>query len=478
LEVLDLSNNKITTVDAKISNLTNLKFLNLSNNQIMALPQAILKLDQLQVLNISSNPLNIQFEPLLKKENQSDFKLKSILKACFDTTNLTLEPNFPKFIEDKTQTKTDRPVTTNTSYGSTTSYINANTPSLSLTGQKKPSWLNEKEEVQEDNSSSNTIMLKKQLSETENILSKEQQKVIELTKELEILQKSFSQDKFSFKSNSNKGSFDIDESITKYLEMNYKELDIGEKISQGGFSIVYQGFYRSTPVAIKKIFNPDITTELMDELSNEITMLNKLRHPNIVLLMGICSKPPNLCIITEFLQNQSLYNLLHLTKIEVKPQTKLEMARDIAIALNFLHLSQIVHRDIKSHNILLDDRLKIKLCDFGLARNESELNKGTMKFGGTPTYMAPEIFQKKAYDKKIDIFAFGTLLWELFARKVPFEGLEPSDVMQRVMAEEPLSMSGIHKKIAQLVAECRATDPKKRPDFNYVVEVLENIVIS
>jgi len=86
--------------------------------------------------------------------------------------------------------------------------------------------------------------------------------------------------------------------------------------------------------------------------------------------------------------------------------------------------------------------------------------------------------KKKAYDKKVDVFAFGTLLWELFARKVPFEGLEPSDVMQRVMGEEQLSMSGIHKKIAQLITECRATDSKKRPDFNYVVEVLENIVIS
>mgnify|MGYP001950233119 CR=1 FL=1 len=100
-----------------------------------------------------------------------------------------------------------------------------------------------------------------------------------------------------------------------------------------------------------------------------------------------------------------------------------------------------------------------------------------MKFGGTPAYMAPEIFQKRAYDKKIDVFAFGTLLWEIFSRKVPFEGLEPSDVMQKIMAEEQLSMSGIPKRIAQLINECRAMDPKKRPDFKYIVEALNEITV-
>lgn len=100
-----------------------------------------------------------------------------------------------------------------------------------------------------------------------------------------------------------------------------------------------------------------------------------------------------------------------------------------------------------------------------------------MQFGGTPSYMAPELFQKKAYDKKIDVFAFGTLLWEMFARKVPFEGLEPSDVAQRVMGQESLDMQGIHKKIAQLIIECRATDAKKRPDFSYIVQALDSIMV-
>jgi serine/threonine protein kinase len=100
-----------------------------------------------------------------------------------------------------------------------------------------------------------------------------------------------------------------------------------------------------------------------------------------------------------------------------------------------------------------------------------------MKWGGTPAYMAPEIFQKKSYDRKVDVFAYGTLLWEIFARKVPFEGLEPSDVALRVFKEEGLSLSGLPKKIASLIQECRSLDPKQRPEFSNIVEVLSGIVL-
>ena len=91
--------------------------------------------------------------------------------------------------------------------------------------------------------------------------------------------------------------------------------------------------------------------------------------------------------------------------------------------------------------------------------------------------MAPELFQKKAYDKKVDVFAFGSLLWEIFARQVPFEGLEPADVAQRVLDQEPLDMQGVPKRLINLILECRATDPKKRPDFSYIVQALEEAIV-
>lgn len=98
-----------------------------------------------------------------------------------------------------------------------------------------------------------------------------------------------------------------------------------------------------------------------------------------------------------------------------------------------------------------------------------------MQFSGTPTYMAPEIFQKRAYDEKIDVFAYGTLLWEIFTRKVPFEGLEPADIMQKVLRDDPLSMMGVPKKLVELINDCRMVDPKKRPSMEKISAILDSI---
>lgn len=106
----------------------------------------------------------------------------------------------------------------------------------------------------------------------------------------------------------------------------------------------------------------------------------------------------------------------------------MKIAHQVAQAFEFLHASNIVHRDLKSYNILLDESLNAKVCDFGLARFKADLNRGTQQFAGTPTYMAPELFSKKSYDEKVDVFAYGTLLWELVAREVPFNGWDTPDI--------------------------------------------------
>lgn len=99
-----------------------------------------------------------------------------------------------------------------------------------------------------------------------------------------------------------------------------------------------------------------------------------------------------------------------------------------------------------------------------------------MQFSGTPAYLAPEIYQKKAYDEKIDVFSFGTMLWEIFARQVPYEGLDPSDIMQKLFKEEPMStLSTIPKPIQKIISECRVLNPDFRPGFEKIVENLSNI---
>lgn len=135
-----------------------------------------------------------------------------------------------------------------------------------------------------------------------------------------------------------------------------------------------------------------------------------------------------------------------------------------------MHKNKIVHRDLKSLNILLDDNLNIKVCDFGLARRFDEINTGNSKFSGTPTYMALELYQKKAYDHKVDVFAFGTLLWELFAREIPFDGLDPIDIMERIKNDTPLPYkSEVTSEVLDLVSRCRSVRPEKRPEFSEIV---------
>lgn len=158
------------------------------------------------------------------------------------------------------------------------------------------------------------------------------------------------------------------------------DIYIGEQISQGGFSVIHKGLLNGSPVAIKKIFDPRLTDDLLAEIYNEIVMQSILRHPNVALLMGVMPQIPNIVIVFEYMSEGSLYNMLHLKKssFALTMEQRLKMARDIAMTFAYMHQLGIVHRDLKSHNILVDQNLNIKVCDFGLARFKADLGKGTM----------------------------------------------------------------------------------------------------
>lgn len=100
-----------------------------------------------------------------------------------------------------------------------------------------------------------------------------------------------------------------------------------------------------------------------------------------------------------------------------------------------------------------------------------------MIFAGTPTYMAPELFVRKGYDEKIDVFSFGTMAWEILEKEVPYDGLDPKDIMQKVCSDEKLEFkkTGIPKPLANLITQCRASDPKKRPSMKDVLHTLDGI---
>jgi len=219
------------------------------------------------------------------------------------------------------------------------------------------------------------------------------------------------------------------------------EVEFGYQIAQGGFSSVYSATWHGTPCAVKKIFDPVLTEELRAEFENEVRMLRRLRHPNVVTLMAVCRKPPALSILTEYVAGGSMFQLLHGAAIyrttrdpSREPATLIPILLQVAVGIAFLHSMLVIHRDVKSHNVLLTTGTNpcVKLCDFGLARMKSELCTGTMQWAGTAAYMAPELFAKKRYTESVDVFAFGVLLWEAVAVEIPHANLEAPDIAHRV----------------------------------------------
>lgn len=124
--------------------------------------------------------------------------------------------------------------------------------------------------------------------------------------------------------------------------------------------------------------------------------------------------------------------------------------------------------------------LSVKICDFGLAKYNSELGTGSGQYSGTPSYMAPEMFMKKKYNEKIDIFAFGTLIWEVIARRIPFEGFDVQDIKTRVIEgfEFPTPENKFSKKLEKLVHNCRNLNPDLRPNFDEISEILFSLMNS
>jgi sterile alpha motif and leucine zipper containing kinase AZK len=98
-----------------------------------------------------------------------------------------------------------------------------------------------------------------------------------------------------------------------------------------------------------------------------------------------------------------------------------------------------------------------------------------MQYSGTPAYMSPELFQKRQYDEKVDVFAFGTLFWEVLSREVPYDGLDPIDIRSKVEKEEPLKSVG-NPTLNQLISECRQVNFQERPTFERILEIISMLV--
>ncbi|WJX55909.1 putative serine/threonine-protein kinase pix13 [Trifolium repens] len=300
-------------------------------------------------------------------------------------------------------------------------------------------------------------------------------------------------------------------------EFSYGDLKIATKnfksdalLGEGGFGKVYKGWLNAetlTPtkagsgmiVAIKKLKSDSV--QGVQEWQSEINFLGRISHPNLVKLLGYCTDGDEFLLVYEFMPRGSLENHLFKRNSNLEPlswNTRLKIAIDAARGLAFLHSSekQIIYRDFKASNILLNVDYNAKISDFGLAKfgPSGENSHVTTRIMGTYGYAAPEYIATGHLYVKSDVYGFGVVLLEMLTGLKALDLKRPTEKQNLVEWIKPYlsdkkklkgnivdcRLEGQYSpkaafETAQLILKCLESDPKKRPSMEDVLETLDNI---
>lgn len=316
---------------------------------------------------------------------------------------------------------------------------------------------------------------------------------------------------------------------TSPFHIDFSSLKLGDRIGSGAYGDVYCGTFLMSPVAVKMFHvtvatsktassegqsargendDPSQMSRMMSmnalqrfasvnsqakykNFVREVEMMSVVRHPNLVLYMGACGDPVTpLCIVSELFTGGSLFEYLH-DDHDFRPPTMncISFALNIARGMFYLHSSQpsILHRDLKSRNILLSGRKGVDgvphvvICDFGLCQlfgEESQSGNGTSVIG-TASYMAPDVIGGDSYEGADDVYSYGILLHEIFSGQVPYSGLRAMQVAYGVANEglRPESEwdSSFPAKIRELMKDCWKAERSDRPTFDKIIERLNEM---
>nr|XP_009802147.1 PREDICTED: probable serine/threonine-protein kinase DDB_G0267514 isoform X2 [Nicotiana sylvestris] len=259
-------------------------------------------------------------------------------------------------------------------------------------------------------------------------------------------------------------------------EIDTRLLMFENRVASGSFGVLYKGTYCSQEVAIKVLKPKQLNMDMLKEFSQEVFIMRKIRHKNVVQFIGACTRSPNLCIVTEFMSRGSIYNFLHKQKGAFKLPTLLKAAADVSKGMNYLHQNKIIHRDLKTANLLMDEHGVVKVGDFGVARVQAQTGVMTAETG-TYRWMAPEVIEHRPYDHKADVFSFGIVLWELLTGEIPYACLTPLQAAIGVVQQglRPAIPEHAHPKLVELLQKCWQQDPTQRPDFSEILDILQHL---
>ena len=264
-------------------------------------------------------------------------------------------------------------------------------------------------------------------------------------------------------------------------EIDEKLLTYSEKIAQGAFGVLYLGQYCGQEVAVKVLKTPknENHDDVKREFQQELSTLRKVHHKNVIQLIGAITKGPMLCLVTEFMHGGSMLSFLH-KHAPLRLSQIVKYSTGVALGLDYLHKINIVHRDVKTANLLMDENDVVKIADFGVARVMA--NDGVMTAEtGTYRWMAPEVIAHQVYNHKCDVYSFAITLWELITGgDIPYSGYTPLQaavgVVQRGM--RPTIPQSCHQVLAHTIQYSWQADMNTRPEFEQIVEMLRDVNVA
>ncbi|XP_068101593.1 mitogen-activated protein kinase kinase kinase 20 isoform X1 [Hyperolius riggenbachi] len=256
-----------------------------------------------------------------------------------------------------------------------------------------------------------------------------------------------------------------------FVQIKFNDLQFFESCGGGSFGSVYRAQWlpQDKEVAVKKLL----------KIEKEAEILSMLSHRNIIQFYGAVLEPPNYCIVTEYAAAGSLYDYINSNRSEdMDMEHIMAWATDVAKGMHYLHMEapiRVIHRDLKSRNVVITIDGILKICDFGASRFHSHTTH--MSLVGTFPWMAPEVIQSLPVSETCDTYSYGVVLWEMLTREVPFKGLEGLQVAWLVVEKnERLTIpSSCPRSFAELMRLCWEAEPKKRPSFKQIIANLESM---
>ncbi|GLT60352.1 hypothetical protein SLA2020_331210 [Shorea laevis] len=290
-------------------------------------------------------------------------------------------------------------------------------------------------------------------------------------------------------------------------EIDLSKLDIRYVIAHGTYGTVYRGTYDNQDVAVKLLdWGEDgmataaETATLRASFRQEVAVWHKLNHPNVTKFVGASMGTSNLkipskdsadgqnslpsracCVVVEYLPGGTLKQyLIKNRRKKLAFKVVIQLALDLSRGLSYLHSKKIVHRDVKTENMLLDSQRTLKIADFGVARVEAQNPKDMTGETGTLGYMAPEVLDGKPYNRRCDVYSFGICLWEIYCCDMPYPDLSFADVSSAVVLQNlrPEIPRCCPSSLANIMRKCWDANADKRPEMDEVVRMLEAIDTS